>query len=61
MSAILVIALLVLDIWAIIHIAQSAAEPIKKALWIVGVLIFPLFGFLAWFFLGPRSKSDGIA
>lgn len=49
------ILILIADIYAIINIAQSSAEPLKKALWIVLVLIFPLFGFIIWWLLGPKS------
>jgi Phospholipase_D-nuclease N-terminal len=46
---------LLLALWAIFHIAQSAVSPFSKALWVVLVLCLPLFGFLAWLFFGPRS------
>ncbi|HEX4872929.1 MAG TPA: PLDc N-terminal domain-containing protein [Nevskiaceae bacterium] len=46
---------LIADLYAIIHIVQSRAEPLKKALWIVGVLVFPVLGFIVWWFAGPRS------
>lgn len=52
--------ILIGDIWAIIHIAQSSASPGAKALWIVLVLVLPVFGFVVWFFAGPRSgKTAG--
>ena len=50
------IILLVLAIWAIIHIVQSGTSPLGKAIWIVVVLfVFPPIGFLIWLFFGPRS------
>lgn len=49
------IAILALDIWAILKIAQSAASNGKKVLWIVLVVVFPILGFLLWFLLGPRN------
>jgi len=58
MTSVLAIIVLVLDIWAIIHIFQSSVEPLKKALWIVGVLLLPVIGFVVWFFLGPRSGNS---
>lgn len=52
--------ILIGDIWAIIHVAQSQASPGAKALWIVLVLVLPVLGFIVWFFAGPRSgKSAG--
>ena len=49
--------LLVADVYAIIQIAQSSAEPIKKALWIVGVLVFPIVGVIAWYLAGPGGSK----
>lgn len=47
----------ILDIFAIIKIAQSSVETIKKAIWIVIVLVLPLIGLILWYFLGPGDKS----
>ncbi|MDO8290622.1 MAG: PLDc N-terminal domain-containing protein [Parvibaculum sp.] len=47
--------ILVLDIYAIIKIVQSSAEPIWKAIWVVIVLFLPVLGLLLWWFLGPKS------
>jgi len=47
--------LLALDIWALIHVFQSAATPAKKAVWTVLILLLPLLGFILWFLMGPRS------
>ena len=47
--------LLVLDVWAIIKIVQSSAGTGAKVLWVVGVLIFPLVGFIAWLLFGPKG------
>ncbi len=47
--------LLILDIYAIIKIAQSGASALAKALWIVLILFFPFGGFLIWFLLGPKG------
>lgn len=52
------IALLLLDIWAILNIAQSTTETFKKAVWIVLVLVLPLLGFVAWLLMGPRSARS---
>lgn len=47
--------ILVADIWAIVNILQSAASTGKKVLWTVIVLLLPIVGLIAWFFLGPKS------
>ncbi len=48
---------LALVVWAVINIWGSAAGTGEKVLWSLGVLIFPLIGFIVWFFAGPRSAS----
>lgn len=49
--------LLVLDVYALVSIFSSRASTGKKVLWAVGVIIFPLLGFLVWLFLGPRGSQ----
>jgi hypothetical protein len=51
------IIILIADIYAIIKIAQSSASALQKALWIVGVLLFPVIGFIVWLLLGPGGKK----
>jgi hypothetical protein len=48
--------LLVLNIWAIVHIVQSAATTGEKVIWIVVIILLPLIGFIIWFFVGPRHR-----
>ncbi|WP_420466114.1 PLD nuclease N-terminal domain-containing protein [Panacagrimonas sp.] len=50
------ILVLVADIYAIINIVGSRAEPLKKALWIVLILVLPVLGFIIWLLLGPKSS-----
>lgn len=57
MEFILGIIHVVLVIWALINILGSAASTMEKVLWFLGVLIFPLIGFIAWFFAGPRKPA----
>ena len=47
--------ILILDVWAIVNIAQSGASTGHKVLWIVLVLLLPLLGLILWALLGPRS------
>ena len=48
--------ILAADVWAIINIFQSASSTGKKVAWTVGVLVFPLVGFLFWLLAGPREQ-----
>lgn len=47
--------ILIADIYAIISIVGSRSEPLKKALWIVLILLLPVVGFVIWFLLGPKT------
>ena len=46
---------LVLDIWAILNVAQSSVPTGTKALWIVLILLLPLLGLIIWYFAGPKK------
>lgn len=48
--------ILLADIYAILKIAQSPATTGVKALWICVVILLPLLGLIAWFFLGPGGQ-----
>jgi hypothetical protein len=51
------ILILIADIWAIINIAQSSAENLKKAIWIVLIVVLPVLGLILWLLFGPRGRS----
>jgi hypothetical protein len=50
-SGIIGIIILVLDIYAIVKIAQSGAEPLWKAI----VIVLPILGLILWFLFGPKG------
>jgi hypothetical protein len=43
------------DIYAIVKIVQSRAQPGPKIIWILVVLVFPIIGVVVWFFAGPGA------
>lgn len=45
---------LVADIYAIVKIVDSSASTGRKVAWIVGVVVFPIIGVIAWWFMGPK-------
>lgn len=51
------ILVLIADIYAIINIVGSKAEPLKKALWIVLILLLPFVGFVIWYLFGPKTAK----
>ena len=57
MSYILGIILLILDIWAVISVLSSGASLPSKVLWTLGIIIFPLIGFIVWYFAGPKGRT----
>lgn len=48
---------LVLDIYAMLQVLGSGEEPVKKALWVLGIFILPVLGLLAWYVAGPKKSS----
>ena len=55
-SGLVSLIVLILDVWAILKIAQSGASTGSKTLWIVLVLILPVAGFIIWVLAGPKSS-----
>ncbi len=52
---------LIADIYAVIKTLSSGASTGAKLLWVLGILIFPVVGFIVWLFAGPRGNSHSIA
>ncbi|MCX7567851.1 PLD nuclease N-terminal domain-containing protein [Sulfitobacter sp. F26169L] len=48
---------LIADIYAIYQIFTSRASGLAKVLWTLGVIIFPVVGFIVWLIAGPRGGS----
>jgi hypothetical protein len=48
---------LVLDIFAVIKILGSGASTGAKILWVLGILIFPIVGFIVWLLAGPKGSE----
>ena len=57
LNGILGIIILIADIFAILKISQSSASTGKKVLWILLVILLPVIGLIAWFFVGPGNKD----
>ena len=57
MGSLLGLLLLIADIYAVLKIVQSSAEPLKKAIWIAVVIVFPLLGLLVWYLAGPGGRK----
>ena len=44
-----------LCVWAIYNILLSKEENLKKLIWAVLVVVFPVAGFIAWYLIGPKK------
>lgn len=53
----LAIVVFVIDLVVILNIVQSAVRPLAKTVWIVGVLLLPLLGAIAWFLAPPPRRN----
>lgn len=47
--------ILIADIYAIYNVLTSRASGLGKILWTVGIVVFPVVGFIVWLITGPRS------
>ena len=53
-EALLGIIILIADIMAIVKTLQSSSPAGTKIVWVLVIILLPVFGLLIWFFLGPR-------
>ncbi len=58
MEILIGLVILVLDIWAIVKVIGSGASGLAKVLWCLGILIFPVVGFIVWLIAGPRGPTS---
>ncbi|GAB2184178.1 PLD nuclease N-terminal domain-containing protein [Roseibium sp. LAB1] len=49
--------ILILDVYAIIQVFGSGSSTGAKLLWVLGILIFPVVGFIVWLLAGPKSSG----
>ena len=47
--------ILILDIYAIMRVLRSSAEPGMKLIWIIAILLLPLLGPILYFLIGAKS------
>jgi hypothetical protein len=46
--------ILILDVWGIVKVIQSSSGTGTKVLWVVLIMILPVFGLLLWILAGPK-------
>ncbi len=49
--------ILIADVYAIMHTINGGRSPLEKLLWVLGILIFPVLGFIIWLIAGPKNYS----
>ncbi|MBW4961322.1 PLDc N-terminal domain-containing protein [Sulfitobacter sp. CW3] len=52
--------ILIADIYAIVKVIGSGASTLAKILWVVGILAFPVVGFIVWLLAGPRGGTINV-
>lgn len=52
-----ILALLTLNMWALLSVLASPARVRAKALWALILLALPGVGFLGWYLIGPRRRT----
>ena len=56
LSGLLSLAILALDIWAIINVIKSSVGTGPKVLWVLLILLLPVLGLIIWAIAGPRGN-----
>ncbi|MEP0321195.1 PLD nuclease N-terminal domain-containing protein [Bauldia litoralis] len=51
----------ILDVYAIYKTLTSGADTTAKLLWTLGILIFPVVGFIVWLVAGPKGGGEVVA
>ncbi|RYG62082.1 MAG: PLDc_N domain-containing protein [Alphaproteobacteria bacterium] len=54
-SGLLGLIILVLDIYAILQVLGSSAEPMKKGIWVLLIFFLPVLGLILWYLMGPKK------
>jgi hypothetical protein len=52
-----VAAILTFVVIAIVQVAHAGLGYIYKVLWVAAIVVFPVFGTIAWYLLGDRTKA----
>lgn len=60
MSFVFALIVLFFDVWAVINVLRSPASGGAKIGWTIGIVLFPLLGFLVWYFAGPRAQEPAV-
>lgn len=58
LSGLMGLAILALDIWAILHIVRSTSEVGIKVLWVLLIVFLPVLGLIIWALAGPRGDVN---
>ncbi|RYG62306.1 MAG: PLDc_N domain-containing protein [Alphaproteobacteria bacterium] len=56
-SGLLGLIILVLDIYAILQVLGSSAEPMKKGIWVLLIFFLPVLGLILWYLMGPKKGA----
>jgi len=51
------LAVVALDIWAIVNVLRSRSSGGIKLAWSAGIFFFPILGFITWYVAGPKDQK----
>ena len=57
MSSLFGLLVLILDIIAIVSVLNSSSDSVKKALWIVLIILLPVIGMVLYFLVGRKPAA----
>ena len=49
-----------LVLWAVYNVVRSDRGMREKVLWLLLIMVLPVFGFLAWLVIGPRARPRAV-
>ncbi|MFP3678536.1 MULTISPECIES: PLD nuclease N-terminal domain-containing protein [Pseudomonas] len=53
------IIIFLVDLWIIVSVSRTDKTGGIKAAWIIGLIIFPVIGWIVWGLAGPRGVKEG--
>ena len=56
----LILLIFALEAWAIISVLAAPRRTIDKSAWILGIIVLPVVGVLAWLTWGKRTDVDAL-
>jgi hypothetical protein len=59
-SIIVMAIIAIVDFWAITNVLRSDRTMGEKSAWLIGIILFPVVGWIVWNNAGPRSPKKNL-